>query len=512
MKIVLSRFIPGQAAWTLLFLFLSMVVRAQGVGDAVLNAQTGYEGTGRSVAMGNATGALGGDVTATYLNPAGLGLYRSSEMTFTTGLQHTLTSSNYYNESHLAGKARVSIPNFGYVLTMPCSNYKPLRFLQFGVALTRTNDLNYRTHAKGLNPSSSMVDHYLQTIDGIEELFSPTLSDPGDILSGDYPYDLNPAWQTYLIDRFQDSLGYYYGSPIPQGGIYQQDKVSCQGRSEEWTLSMSTNFYDKLFIGSSLGLAHLKRISTRTYTETPADAGNPENTFTDWSHQEDLSNIAWGVNFKFGILYHPTQRIRFGASWQSRTYYTFDEEWSTLTESNLLNQHQNEYYKYLSPNLSNTYSFFTPHRFTGSIAFFAGAHGLISMDADYLNYGQCRFSSDEISFSDVNADLAELLHPTFNLRLGTEWSVRQFFLRGGLAYYGSPYGFGERYDSQKKLALGIGYATNDDTSWDFAYELTETTSAYTPYQYYVEGENIVANILQRRWRSKFYITLKVKVE
>mgnify|MGYP002867772787 CR=1 FL=1 len=125
MKIVLSCFFKGRRALTLLLLFLNTVVLAQGVDDALINAQTCLEGTGRSIAMGNATGALGGDVTATYINPAGIGLYRSSEMTFTTGLQHALTSSIYYNESHLAGKTRVSIPNFGYVLTIPCSNYKP---------------------------------------------------------------------------------------------------------------------------------------------------------------------------------------------------------------------------------------------------------------------------------------------------------------------------------------------------------------------------------------------------
>ena len=81
-----------------------------------------------------------------------------------------------------------------------------------------------------------------------------------------------------------------------------------------------------------------------------------------------------------------------------------------------------------------------------------------------------------------------------------------------MAYYGSPYGFGQRYGSLKKLALGIGYATTEDTSWDFAYELTGSTTAYTPYQYYVEGENVVSDIVQRHWRSKFLITLKVKME
>lgn len=503
---------PHTVLLALMLFLMNAAVHAQGVDDAVIDAQCYFEGTGRSVAMGNATGAVGGDVTATCINPAGMGLYRSSEMTFTTGLQYQLNATNFYGEHHLAGKTNVSIPNFGYVLTVPCSNYKPLRFLQFGVALTRTNDFNYRSKARGYNPSSSMVDAYLQTIDGIDAMFEPGLSDPGNILSNDYPYDLNLAWQTFLIDRFQDSLGYYYNSPIPQGYLYQQDVLKSKGRSEEWTMTMAANINEKFFIGSSIGLAHLKRISNRTYTETPGTPGDPGNTFTEWSHQEDLTNNAWGLNFKLGMLYHPAPWIRFGASWQSKTFYNFEEDWSTFTEATLLDHQQEQYHKYLSPSLSSTYDFHTPHRFTGSLALIMGKQGLVTFDADYLDYRQCQFSSEEFSFSDANDDIASVLRPTVNLRLGTEWIVRQFFLRGGMAYYGSPYGFGQRYGSLKKLALGIGYATTEDTSWDFAYELTGSTTAYTPYQYYVEGENVVSDIVQRRWRSKFLITLKVKME
>ena len=514
MKIVLSDFYMRHN--TTLIILLLLVFRAaataQGVDDALFNAPVYLEGTGRSVAMGNATGALGGDVTATYINPAGIGLYRTSEMTFTTGIQHTLFSSTNYGESHLGGKTRISIPNFGYVLTMPCSNYKHLRFLQFGIALTRTNDFNYRSNAKGLNPSSSMVDAYLQTIDGIDELFDPGLNNPGEILSSDYPYDLNLAWQTCLIDRFVDSLGCYFNSPIPQGNLVQQDNVKSKGRSEEWTMSIGANIHEKLFIGSSLGMAHLKRISTRVYTETPGDPESTSNLFTEWSHQEDLSDAAWGVNFKCGFLYYPSRWIRFGASWQSKTLFTFDEEWSTFTESNLIRHHDVDYHKYLSPTLYYNYNFASPHRFTGSMAVFCGQRGLITLDVDYLNYGQSRLSSDEYNYTDVNTEISEILRPSWNFRLGTEWRLRQFFFRGGMAYYGSYFGFGQPYGSVKKLALGVGYATQDDTSWDFAYELTESTTAYTPYQFYVDGENIVNAILQRRWRNKLFVTLKVKIE
>ena len=494
----------------LIILCFPLLLQAQGVDDAIFNSQTYYEGTARSMAMGNATGALGGDITAACINPAGLGLYRSSEFTFSTGLQHTLINSNYYDNSQNAGKMRMSIPNVGLVMTGNVSNYKPLRYIQFGFGLTRTNDFNYRTKAKGLNPNSSMVDAYLQTIQGIDELFNPN-ANVGDYLYNHYAYDLSPAWETYLIDRFTDSVGNcFFDSPVPQGDVWQSDIVTSKGRSEEWTLALSANYYDKLFIGTSIGLTHIKRISTRTYQETPAGSNT---NFYEWGHQEELGDTAWGANFKCGLIYFPASWLRIGAAWHSRTLYAIGENWATETSTTLKNNNGSEnYHKYLSPTLYQSYEFHTPHSFIGSAAFIIGQQGMISADVEYMNYGNSKFNSYEYSFSDANQDIRNTLKPTYNFRLGTEWRMRQYFLRGGAAYYGSPYGFGEDYGSVKKIAFGIGYATQEDSYWDFAYELTESTTGYTPYRFYVDGQNAVNDIVQHRWRSKVIITLKVKIE
>jgi hypothetical protein len=497
----------------LLFALLGCsTLRAQGVDDAILNSQMYYEGTGRSMAMGNATGALGGDITAMCINPAGLGLYRSQEFTFTTGLQHTIINSNYYDSSQNAGRFRVTIPSLGLILSSPFSNYEAIRYVQFGIGFTRTNDFNFKSSAFGLNPSTSMVDAFLQTINGINTLFNPS-TNVGNYLYDNYPYNLSPAWETYLIDQYTDSLGkIFYDSPVPPGNINQSDKITSKGRNEEWTFAVASNLYDKLFVGACLGVKHLKRISKREYSETPANEQNPGNLFDKWDYIESLGDTAWGVNFKCGVIYYPTDWLRIGAAWHSRTRYTFGENWSTAISTTLKSCPDGEtYHRYLSPVLYQAYEFSTPHTFIGSLAFIIGQHGLVSADVEYLNYGSSKFTSYEFSFDDTNNDIKNILKPSFNIRLGTEWRVRQFFLRCGAAYYGSPYGFGEDYGSVKKVALGVGYATGAVTSWDFAYELSESTTAYTPYGYYVDGQNIVNDLVQHKWRNKVVATLKFKL-
>lgn len=500
----------------LLALLCGSTLFAQSVDDAFLNSQTYYEGTSRSMAMGNATGALGGDITATCINPAGMGLYRSKEFTFTTGFQHTLIQSDYYGTKTNDSKTRMTIPSIGLVFAPQFSNYEAVRYIQFGIGFTRTNDFNFSSTAQGLNPSSSMVDAFLQTVSGIDELFRPGTSptNVGDYLNNNYPYDLSPAWETFLFDQYVDTLGHiYYDSPVPPGNVYQQNSITSKGRTEEWTFALSANLYDKFFVGASFGLSHLKRISKRQYSEIPANEQDPNNLFTSWDYIEELGDTAWGANCKVGIICYPASWLRVGVAWHSRTRYTFGETWATEISTTLNDTPDGErYHRHLSPLFYQAYEFRTPNTFIGSLAFIIGQHGLISTDVEYMNYGSSRFTSYEYSFSDVNSNIKDILKPTFNIRLGTEWRVRQFFLRGGVAYYGSPYGFGEDYGSVKKIACGFGYAAGRIASWDFAYELTECTTGYTPYSCYDGDENIAGEVVQHRWRNKLMVTLKIKIE
>ena len=66
-----------------LMLLLPFLAGAQNFEDALRYSSGRIEGTARSGAMGNAFGALGGDFTGAGINPAGLGIYRSSEFALT---------------------------------------------------------------------------------------------------------------------------------------------------------------------------------------------------------------------------------------------------------------------------------------------------------------------------------------------------------------------------------------------------------------------------------------------
>jgi len=72
---------------------------AQNVDDALRYSQLFYTGTARFMSMGGAFTALGGDMSTLSQNPAGLGVFRSSEISLSPQLLHNNTSANFHGIS-----------------------------------------------------------------------------------------------------------------------------------------------------------------------------------------------------------------------------------------------------------------------------------------------------------------------------------------------------------------------------------------------------------------------------
>jgi len=469
-------------------LLLHISAFAQGVDDAMLFSQSYYQGTAKSLGMGNAMGAVGGDMTSVGINPAGMGIYRSSELTLSCNLLDNYSGSSYYGNNKSGNMFRFSIPNLGFVYSKERSNYKALRYTQFGVGLTRTNDFNIHTDAMGINPSSSMIDNYLTRIDGyaVEELQDA------------FPYDIYPAWKTGLIYLDED---YFYNSPVPQGNIWQGQECDFRGRSEAWTFAGSANFFDKLFIGISVDLAHTKRFGTKVFKESRIEG--TETNFNQWSFTEDLNSTGWGGNAKVGFIYHATPCFRFGAAFHSPTIYAFSEKWQTTTEAEI-NWITN---KSLSPQSNYEYTFISPLKCVGSLAFVVGQQGIISLDVEYTNYGSARFNASDFDYDPTNESIKENLGHTANFRLGTEWYVGGTYLRFGTAYYGSPFGFGQTGGSVKKASCGVNVPVSGRTSFDFAYELSHGKTFTTLYE---AGDIGIESITHSQYRHILLTTLKMR--
>ena len=476
---------------TILITLIATTLWAQGSSDACRYSQTYYQGTAKALGMGNALGAVGGDMTALCINPAGMGLYRSSEFTTTISLSNNNLTSTYYGESGSNEAWQFSVPNIGIIFTRQRSNYKPMRYMQFGISHTRTNEFNMHSLASGFNPTSSKIDNYLMRMDGywVSEL------------QNKFPYDIYPAWETYLLDVIEHGI---FTSPVPQGGINQSFDQEYKGRSGEWDFAYSFNLNDRFFFGINLGLVHIKRYGTSVLKETLPNDSDIETDFREWTFTEDISSSGIGLNGKIGLIWIANRWLRLGASYHSPSWYSFNEKWQTKTES-LFTPY--DFYSYSSPESNYKYYFFSPMKWIGSVAFVVSESGLVSFDVEYLNYGAAQFKADDFDYGTVNQEIKDLYGSTLNFRLGTEWRINDSYLRFGTGYYGSPFGLGDMSGSVKKASVGISLPIGTKSSIDLAYELSHGKRMYTLYD---AGDLAIEPVTESLWRHVALATLKLR--
>src|ERR1700687_1361453 len=70
-------------------------LQAQVPEDALRMSYTRPSGTAREQAIGGAMGSLGGDISANYVNPAGLGFYKTGDVVLSPGWAFDANNTGY---------------------------------------------------------------------------------------------------------------------------------------------------------------------------------------------------------------------------------------------------------------------------------------------------------------------------------------------------------------------------------------------------------------------------------
>ena len=98
-----------KTAFIILFALAAMSAQAQTAYDAFRFSERNYEGTARSVAMGNAFTALGGDLGSIGINPAGSAVAKYSQFTITPSLTVSTNTTHGVSPYSDAGKLFIII-------------------------------------------------------------------------------------------------------------------------------------------------------------------------------------------------------------------------------------------------------------------------------------------------------------------------------------------------------------------------------------------------------------------
>ncbi len=456
------------AAWMILLPFF---ITAQDFVDVLRYSSGRIEGTARSGAMGNAFGALGGDFTASAINPAGLGIYRSSEFAFTPNFGMIGSKSLYLGNPMEENNYRLSLSNISYVaaLTIKGNGGSGLVNVNVGFGLNRLKDFNSYSLAEGTNAKSSFLDYIAENANYNDW--------------SEYYEEL--AWQSDVLLYDTDQKEYWHD--IRDAGYGQSQRKSYQrkGAMDEYTLGAGLNFNHRFYLGASLGIVDLYYKEYSVLKEWDQDNSIP--FLNEFSFTNSLRTLGTGYNFKLGMIFKPVQILRIGASLATPTFFSLNDNFETSMMSSVTYEdNETEDYDVMSPFLEYDYDLVTPFKATLSGAVVLGKKGLISADVEYLDYAiaKLRNGGDGYDFIDENKDISDIYKATTNLRLGGEYRLTETFsFRAGYELYPSAFNetaFGEPQPNAGQnfnvYSAGLGYK-----SGGFFVDLAYRQSAFTEH-------------------------------
>jgi hypothetical protein len=496
--------------FTLLIILFTYTGFSQDFYDALRFSQTNYGGTARSISMGSAFGAIGGDFISASINPAGMGIYRSDEFSFSPTLNMKSTDALYLGTTSPDSKTRFNFDNLSYVIHFAPSASSGISGITFGIGYNRLKNMHNSITIKGKNAESSLLNYYTNNANtiGNDENFH-------DLHEGlfwrnyliDIDYDPNVVenyyindWANYSEKELYDNNGNFAGLRNEVIGIKphtQRSRIDQRGRIDEYVMSLGINANHKFYFGASVGLLDLEYHETTTYSET--DENNLSEYLNRYTYQNSVSHSGMGVNFKTGIIYRPIKWLRLGAAIHTPDFYTTKLSQSKNLEVNYdlpIGNDEDGYKTYYSENAkAKTYSYKleTPLRAVLSGVVQLGSKGMVSADYEYINYPKNKIvhAGDNWDYSDQNTEIQNMFHASSNIRLGGEYRVTEnLSVRGGLQFLGNPWNnsyipensteaisLPKKDDSYTTYSAGIGYR-QQGFFIDFAYRLSAVTEKH----------------------------------
>lgn len=410
-------------------------------------------GTARSMAMGGAFGALGGDMTGVSINPAGIGVYRSSEVAATFGLQGTNSNVGDIKKSI----TDFNVHNFGFVGYFPMRN-ETMPLINFGFSHNRRNNLNKRIGAAGYGVNSMMdyISYESYGVDRESLIMGKDLPDPF----------LTPNWLTvmgfnsWLIHGEKDSSGNYAYSPTDTRGDkpFQEIITHERGYVDNYDLTVGTTINEVLNIGVSLSLADIYHYMDTEFLEDFVDSSDRVNG--GYTLGNNVVSKGSGVGAKLGVIYRPIHELRIGVAYHSPVFYSMSESYDAYLADDMGYYVSDSEYKSgttSSARFANYYDLRTPSKWVISAASVLGNNFIFSADYELTDYRNMKLSvpgNSSNTFYDYDNDfITQDFKLSSTLRLGAEYRFNQrLSARLGYAWIQNPYNNDFKSDGNSLVA------------------------------------------------------------
>lgn len=486
----------------LLFTSLTFGVSyGQEVKDALRYAQDNLNGTARFRAMGGAFGALGGDLSSLNVNPAGSAIFSNNQVAVTLSNYNTKNNATYFGTQASEKNNSFDLNQAGGVFVFKNQNTNS-NWKKFSLAVNydNQNKFNNAVFSAGVNPTHSIDQYFLYYSNNgnngapvpqefVNTVSGESISDLYGYLGSNLPNNQYPklngftaqqamlGYQAYVTNAVNDANpNSQFNSNVPAGGnYYQENSIISSGYNGKLSFNAATSYKDQLYIGINLNSHFTDYIQSSSFYEDNNAPLTADYTVSNLRFNNNLHTYGTGFSFQVGAIAKITTEFRVGLAYESSTWYHLSDELSQRLVATSANTVEELPADVVDPRVINYYAPYklqTPSKITGSLAYVFGKRGLISVDYAIKNYSNTKFKPENDSyFRGLNTEMNSILDNTGELRIGAEYKIEAWSLRGGYRYEQSPYKNKTTIGDLTGYSGGLGYnfgSTKLDLAYSFA--------------------------------------------
>ena len=445
-----------------LFLLFPVIINAQNLNDVLNLSDNKINGTARFESMGGAFGALGGDLSAINVNPAGSAVFNDNEYGFTLSVEKKTNKTFFFNNSESEDDNKFSFNQGGAVWLLKNSGEGNINKISFGFNAQTNNSYKNNFLIKGRNTQNSIDTFFLNNSSGlnVSELSvgnNESVSSVYKYLGQNYGFSAQQAflaYQSYLINYDKDSNSFYSLANY-ENGVDQRYISETKGINTKYNINIGIQFKENFYFGMNI---NTHDVYIKNWT------GHNETNFSDnsaikeISFENSLTTQGEGISIQLGGI-AKFNFLRLGLSYQSPTWYTlYDETYQSLNVKSV-DIDGISYEDIVNPMVINAYPDYkinTPSSITTSAAFVIGKFGILSMDLISRDYSKSKIRPNR-DFLNTNSEISTKLTNTFDIRVGTEIRLNEFSFRGGYTKIESPYKDLQMTGNSNSYSFGLGY-------------------------------------------------------
>lgn len=419
--------------------------------DAARFSGSELNGTARFVGMGGAMSALGADISVIGTNPAGIGLFRSHDLSLSFGFNKNVTNSNLGGTEVKDERTRASFDQLGFVYSTKIGNKTDFRYFNIGFNYHKMANFNRQFSSRGnLNGSSlswQMQDMMLGT--GAyqnQASYDALLDAENPYTSSAYygtPFLGSMGVRTGLVDDVTGNDGSFgmMGWNGASGDYYSRE----EGGINAYDFNLSFNVQDRFYFGATLGVYDVNYSRYSSYYETVLDdKGNDNGSFqlNNW-----FTTDGAGLDLKLGVIVRPMEYspFRIGFAVHTPIWYSLNDRYTATLGTDILafpEKYTENLSDYYAPDASYLleYQLATPWKFNVSMG--TTFSNVLAVDAEYefANYAKARYKdAGGYDLAAANGAVDKYLKNVHTFRIGMEAKFTpQFSFRAGYNYVTSP--------------------------------------------------------------------------